>query len=173
VTALDAAQGEAPRPSLADRIGGPLWVVLGVAIVVGAWRVERMEAQGVKWFAAPGLVPGLLGVAIVVAGVALALRARPGLIAGAGEGPSGGDFGRIAVTLAICLLYAGGLVGHGLSFAVATGVYLFTHISILQWRERKQAGQLGRGLALAAAVALGAAVLVPLVFERLFLVRLP
>ena len=68
---------------------------------------------------------------------------------------------------------AGVLVGRGLPFALATGLYLFVHIGMLQWHERRQAGQLGRGLLQAAAVALGAAILVPLVFERIFLVRLP
>ena len=167
-----AATPAAAEHALADRIGGPLWVVLGAAMAVGAWRLERLQDQGVKWFAAPGLVPGLLGLAIAAAGTALCLRARgqPAPPAGAAWG---GEAARIALTLAVCLLYAGVLVGRGLPFALATGLYLFVHIGMLQWHERRQAGQLGRGLLQAAAVALGAAILVPLVFERIFLVRLP
>lgn len=160
-------------PSLADRIGGPLWVVLGVAIAVASWRLERMESQGVQWFGTPGLVPGLLGAAIVIAGTALSWRAWRGRLGREGGGAPAGELRRIAVTLVLCLLYAGALVGHGMPFAVATGVYLFVHISVLQWRERQAAGQLRRGVAVAAAVAVGAAVLVPLVFEQIFLVRLP
>jgi hypothetical protein len=160
------------RTTLADRIGGPLWVVLGAAIVVGAWRLERMEAQGVKWFGTPGLVPGLLGIAMALAGVALSLRAWRATQPGA-ERADAPDLKGIGLTLLLCLAFAVGLVGHGLPFAVATGLYLFVHIGVLQWRERRAAGQTGRGLAIAAAVAVGVAIVVPLVFEQIFLVRLP
>lgn len=167
------ADGTAGPPSRADRIGGPLWVVLGAAIAAGAWNIERMEAQGVPWFGVPGLVPGLLGLAIVVAGAALSLRAwRRPRRAGSG-GDAGGTLTRVGVTVALCLSFAVGLVGHGLPFALATGLYLFVHISVLQWQARKAAGQQLRGLAVAAAVAVGAGVLIPLVFEQIFLVRLP
>ena len=166
----DGAPGQ---PSRADRIGGPLWVVLGAAIAAGAWNIERMEAQGVRWFGVPGLVPGLLGLAIVAAGAALSLRAwRRPLAAGTGGG-AGEQLKRIGITLALCLSFAIGLVGHGMPFALAAGLYLFVHIGVLQWHERRAAGTMLRGLAVAAAVAVGAAVVVPLVFEQVFLVRLP
>ena len=75
-TPLDASL-PAPGPATrGDRLGGPLWVVVGLAVVTAAWRTDRMSQQGVPWFGAPGLVPGLLGVAIVVLGLLLSLRAR-------------------------------------------------------------------------------------------------
>jgi len=153
-----------------DRLGGPLWVVFGVAVVVGAWRTDRMSAQGVPWFAAPGLVPGLLGVALVVAGLLLTLRARRAPRGAAGPPP---DWRILGMSLLLCLGFAGAVLGNGPSFGVGAGIYLFLHVAFLQWHERRAAGQTLRGLAVAAGVAVGGAVLVPLVFEQIFLVRLP
>ncbi len=160
------------NPSLSlssDRTWGPFWVVLGAAMTVGALRIDRLEAQGVEWFAAPGLLPGVLGVIIAINGLLIALRAwrRPG------EAGAGSDWRRVGLTLALCLGFAIGLVGRGPPFGVAAGLYLFTHITLLQWHERHAAGETVRGLMVAAAVALGGGLIVPFIFETLFLVRLP
>ncbi len=80
---------------------------------------------------------------------------------------------RVGLTLLLCLGFAAGLVGRGLPFGLLAGLYLFTHIALLQWTERRAAGQTWRGLALAAAVALGGGLIVPFIFESVFLVRLP
>ncbi|MDP3223849.1 MAG: tripartite tricarboxylate transporter TctB family protein [Rubrivivax sp.] len=158
-------------PARADRVWGAMWVVLGAAITVGALRMERLEAQGVQWFAAPGLVPGILGVIIAVGGVFLSLRSlRAPVLA---DETSATDWRRVALTLLLCLGFAGGLVGHGAPFGLVAGIYLFVHITLLQWPERRAAGQTVRGLLVAAAVAVGGALAVPFLFETLFLVRLP
>lgn len=153
-----------------DRLGGPLWVVFGLAIVAGALKTERMEAQGVRWFGTPGLVPGLLGVAIVVVGLLLTLRAWRTSVVVAGEAI---DWRVLGVSLLLCLAFAGVVLGHGPAFGVAAGVYLFVHIAFLEWPARRAAGQTLRGLAVAALTGIAGGVLVPLVFEQIFLVRLP
>lgn len=153
-----------------DRLAGPLWVVFGVAVVVGALQTDRMAAQGVKWFGAPGLVPGLLGIAVTLAGMMLTWRAwRAPRPQSAPQQP----WAAFTSTLLLCLAFAGVAIGHGVPFGVAAAVYLFVHIAFLQWRERRAAGQILRGLAVAAAVGVGGGILVPLVFEQIFLVRLP
>jgi hypothetical protein len=164
-----AAGGAAPSKS--DRTWGPMWVVLGAAITLGALRIDRLDAQGVQWYAAPGLLPGVLGVIIALSGVWIALRAWRSPQLAADEAQS--DWRRIGLTLLLCLGFAAGLVGHGLHFGVAAGLYLFVHITLLQWHERRAAGQTLRGLLVAAAVALGGALIVPFIFETVFLVRLP
>lgn len=156
-----------------DRVWGALWVVLGTASTVAALRMDRLEAQGVAWFGAPGLLPGLLGLIIALCGVLLVLRSLRAPVAGAGDEPEATDWKRVALTLLLCVGFAAGLVGHGASFGLAAGLYLFAHVALLQWRERRAAGQTLRGLAVAAAVAVGGALTVPFVFETLFLVRLP
>lgn len=153
-----------------DRLGGPLWIAFGVAVVVAAWRTDRMAAQGVPWFGAPGLMPGLLGLAIVLGGLLLTLRAFRAPREPAAEAL---DWPVLSVTLLLSLGFAGLVLGHGPSFGVAAGLYLFIHVAFLQWPERRAAGQTLRGLAVAAAVAVGGGVLIPLVFEQIFLVRLP
>lgn len=159
-------------PPASDRLHGPLWVVFGAAVTVGALRIDRLEAQGVEWFAAPGLLPAILGVLMALAGVLISLRAWRGAVAPREEAEPG-EARRVLVTLGLCLAFAAGLVGRGVPFGVAAGLYLFIHIAMLQWKDRGEAGTRGRGLALAAAVAVGAGLAVPFVFEQLFLVRLP
>ncbi len=172
---MDSPDNTNAEPDLTrvDRVGGPLWVVLGVAMVVGALRIDRMESQGVQWFGAPGLVPGLLGLAMVCAGVVLSLRAWRAAVPPVAAAQESDLWRRVGLSLALCLVFAIGLVGHGLSFSLACGVYLFAHVCLLQWNDRRAAGQTARGLLVAGAVAVGGALLVPLIFQELFLVRLP
>lgn len=162
---IDTPSSGGSAPPASDRLDGPFWIVLGAAIIVGALQIDRLEAQGVEWFAAPGLLPAILGLLIGLCGVWLSLRAwrtTPAAERGAGH------WGRVALTLGLCLGFAVLLVGRGLPFGIAAGLYLFAHIALLQWPERGV-----RCLPVAAAVALGGGLAVPYVFEQLFLVRLP
>ncbi len=168
--ALPSSAAPESGPARSDRLGGPLWVVFGLAVVAGALRTERMEAQGVRWFGAPGLVPGLLGLAIVIVGLLLTLRAWRKPVGGGGETV---DWRVLCVSLLLCLGFAGLVLGHGPSFGVAAGVYLFVHIAYLEWPKRRAAGQTLRGLVVAALTGVAGGILVPLVFEQIFLVRLP
>ena len=58
-------------------------------------------------------------------------------------------------------------------FPVAATVFLFLQIAVLQYPERKAKNEIGLGLLAAAAVAAGAAVTISLLFQYVFLVRLP
>ena len=58
-------------------------------------------------------------------------------------------------------------------FPVAATLFLFLQISILQYPERKAKHEVAKGLAIAAAVAVGAATAISLLFQYVFLVRLP
>jgi hypothetical protein len=190
----DDAPAGLPSPR-ADLISGGIWMVVGIAIAIGSWTMDRLEKQGVPAFAAPGLVPGMLGVLITVAGLAIVLRSlQRGAMAGsaaAGPGPStssgrtGSAAGpteveagrsdtwrRAGLTLVLCLGFAAGLVGR-VPFWIAATVYLFLHIFLLQLPERRAAGQVARGAVFAAAVAIVAGVTIALLFQHVFLVRLP
>lgn len=173
---MEAEQHEEPLPSpRSDLVSGGVWAVIGVAIAIGSWNMDRLEKQGVPGFAAPGLVPGILGVLIALTALAIVLRSvRRGALTPAGRGlPGAMTPGRAGLALLLCLGFAAGLVGHGLPFWLAASSYLFLHIFLLQLPERRAANQVARGAVVALAVALGAGCTISLLFQYAFLVRLP
>ena len=171
---MEEQHEEQPSPR-SDLISGGVWVVLGLAIMVGSWNMDRLEKQGVPAFAAPGLLPGILGVLITLSALAIVLRSvQRGAMRPAEPRPAPAHTLRLtALTLLLCLGFAVGLVGHGLPFWVAASSYLFLHIFLLQLPQRRAAGQVGRGVAVALAVGLGAGLTIATLFQYVFLVRLP
>ena len=169
---------EGARPSArADLWGGLFWILFGAAIAVGSWNMDRLERLGVSFYTAPGLVPGILGLLMVVCGAVLAIRAlREGAL-GSQQRPAlllqPDTLRRAGMALVLALGFAIGLVGHGLPFPVAAALYLFAQIAVVQYPERKAKGEVGRGLAVAALVAVGAAAVISTLFQSVFLVRLP
>jgi hypothetical protein len=164
--------GERPSAT-ADLVWSLVWVAVGIAMFLGGFTMDRLEGQHINPYTAPGLVPALLGVGIFVLGMLLLLRSvrrrgeeRPG----AGAAPS---WSRLLLAAALCIVYAAGLVGRGPPFWLATAAFVFVTILAFQWGELKAHGRLGRGVAIAAACAIGTAAGVTAVFQELFLVRLP
>ena len=150
---MDSDSGAALPSPRSDLVTGGVWLVLGAAIAIGSWRMDRLESQGVPWFTAPGLLPGIVGVMIVLTALlivvrALRRRALPALTGRAGAGA--GDERRALASLALCLAFAAGLVGHGVPFWLAASLYLTTHIFLLQYPDRRAAGQVTRGALVAA-----------------------
>lgn len=149
-----------------DRAQGLFWIALGGAIFYASWTMDRLASLGVKPFSAPGLLPGILGVFIVLLGIAMVLRGRKddqGLI----------EWRRILLPLALCLGFAGGMVGRGIPFWVAAWSFIAVMIWTLQYRDRKAKGELPRLAAICASIGLAASVAIALIFQELFLIRLP
>ena len=73
----------------------------------------------------------------------------------------------------LCMTYGGVLLGSGLHYWVLTAGFLFLHVMLLDETERVPARPTSRRLLLAAILAPAVATAVMLVFERIFLVRLP
>lgn len=159
-----------PRADLADAIA---WIALGAAVLVGSWTMDRLENQDVPPFAAPGLLPGLLGIVLVLMGGLLMVRSlrsaqlRAGPVAT--EGLLGPAPGRALGVIGLCVLFGGGLVGHGLPFWAAAALFVTVAILFL----RRGQGLTLRTLGFAAAVGLGAGLGITVLFQQLFLVRLP
>lgn len=164
------------RPSArADLFWSLGWMVVGAAIFAGGYRMDRLEAQHINPYTAPGLVPALLGVGLMLLGALLFARSYAHRVSHArprGAG-AGADLGRLAAALVLCIGYGAGLVGRGLPFWLSTFFFVFVSISAFEWREHKARGEVGRGLAIATACAAATAALVTLVFQEVFLVRLP
>lgn len=159
-----------PTPA-ADLAWSVAWIAFGGAVLYGAWTMDRLEKQNINPYTAPGLVPGLLGAGLVFMGLLLMLRSlrAPKVQRSA----PAGDLGRLGIALALCLAYGLGLVGRGVPFWLATFLFVFAAIAVLQWPERRAAGTVARGLGVAALCAAGTAAGVTLVFQEIFLVRLP
>ncbi|WP_426958172.1 tripartite tricarboxylate transporter TctB family protein [Muricoccus radiodurans] len=163
-------EGEkAPPSKRADLITSAVLMVLGLTVVGLAWRMPTFVEQSGTGLTAPGIVPGFYGVAIAILAMLLALRTlrRPET---PGVGDPGNDNGRLALAAALALVYAGGLVGR-LPFWLATSIFVFAFVAAFEW-SRGPAGR-PRRLIEALAIGLGAGWAVTLLFEDLFLVRLP
>jgi len=164
--------GERPSPT-ADLVWSLLWIAVGAAMFVGGFTMDRLEGQHINPYTAPGLVPALLGIGISVLGAILLARSiRQRTSARAGD-VTRASTGRLALAAALCIAYAAGLVGRGVPFWLATAAFVFVAILAFRWPELKARGQLAKGAAVAAACAIGTAAAVTLVFQELFLVRLP
>ena len=169
------------KPSRMDRLDFVSAIVLtafGAGVLVESLRLPRLDHLNVNPYTVPGLVPGLLGVLLTLCGLAMLIRSivRGGwrlnlTSASVGAFLRATPVRRIAVVLALTLVYALGLFGW-LPFWLATMVFVFAFV------VATEAMALGRlpppvniafALALAVVVGLG----VEFVFEQLFYVRLP
>ena len=165
----------AAAAALRDAIG---WTLFGAAVLIGSLRMDRLEAQHINPYTVPGLLPGLLGIVMILLGALLGLRSW-----GRGARFSGGPrlaidramWRRLGVVIGLIVVYTIVLLGHGLPFWIGSALYVAASIILLQAPQRAAAGaRLGwRKLAFAAAVGLGTGLIITFVFQELFLVRLP
>ena len=141
-------------------------IVLGAAALIESWRMPRLAELGIDPVSAPGITPGLLAAIITGLGLTLLLRA----VRATPEAAEAGDAGwhRLALSVALCLLYALGLLGR-VDFPIATALFVFAFAYLF---SEGPAGGIRR-LANAALLAIATAAAVTFLFERLFLVRLP
>lgn len=165
-----------PRSDLRDAIG---WTVLGLATLIASIRMDRLEQQNINPVTIPGLLPGLLGIAMMLLGVVLGLRSwRRGALhqpVPPADPLAREQRKRVVVATGLCLGYAVVLIGRGLPFWIASSIYVTTSILVFQRMSSEPAERkLGpRAIAKALAIGVGASVVIWLVFENLFLVRLP
>ncbi len=166
-----------PRGDLKD---AAFWIVLGAAILIASIRMDRLEAQHINPYTVPGLLPGLLGIAMILLGGILLLRS----IANGGLKPLPAHphaehererERRIWVVTALCVGYGVVLIGHGIPFWLASTIYVTASIIILNRMSRDPAlrRQTPKGWFKALVIGLSASVITHLVFQELFLVRLP
>jgi len=160
-----------------DFLSGLGWMALGIAILIGSVMMDRLEKQGINPYTIPGLLPGLLGIAMTILGALLAARSwRPHLLASAGRAADNrAEQMRILLVLGLCLAFGAVLVGHGLPFWLAAAIFVTAAILSLQYQMRKSTGQqlTVRQFATIAAIGLGAGIAITIVFQEIFLVRLP
>jgi hypothetical protein len=158
----------------ADRAFGLAWIALGAAIAAGSWRMDRLAGQGVEPYAVPGLLPGILGVALALFGLALVARGGRIRDAAAVEGGAAqAEPWRAALALLLGAGFVLGAIGRGPPFWLAAFGFVLLAILLFEWPERRRDGTLLRGAVRAALIAGIASAAITLVFQELFLVRLP
>ena len=170
------SEGENDKPGArSDLAQAVFWLAAGGAIFYGSWTMDRLANLGVRPFSAPGLLPGVLGIFIIVLGVAMFVRAlQGGALRPKSAAPrSAIDWRRALPPAVLCVAYAAVLVGHGMPFWLASWIFVAAMIGTLQFHERRQHGELRRLALLALAVGAGAGIVVSLIFQELFLIRLP
>jgi hypothetical protein len=167
-----------PIAPLADLIGGLLLIVLGAAVAVASWRMDRLEQQGATLYTAPGLWPGLIGALVVLLGAILTLRSlqRARTSDWSAGTPNDTELvpgARFALAVVLFFVYALVLVGHGLPFWAGTALFVGVFVFLFRRHSAEREGGLARDAIVAAATGGITALVVTLVFEQLFYVRLP
>jgi hypothetical protein len=155
----------------ADRVGGVIWVLFGLLVFYASWTMDRLEEQGINPVTAPGLLPGLIGLALIAFGFVLIARRSREAEALAIE--HGDDTRRLVLSWFLCVMFAGVLLGRGLPFWLLAAVFVFVHILLLEDSDRIASIPLSRRIATAAIIAIGVAAALTMVFQELFLIRLP
>lgn len=168
---------EARLPPRVDLWTAAVFFAAGVAIIYAAWLMPTFREQLGQSYTAPGLVPALYGTVIVILALWLAARSigRGASKRGAAEPRApreGYSNARLMLAAVLCLVFAVGMVGR-MPFALAAGIFIFLFILLFEWKRGQAWRERLRPIATAALVAAVTGVAVVLVFERLFLVRLP
>ena len=161
-----------------DLVAGVGWMALGLAILIGSLMMDRLQRQDINPYTIPGLLPGCLGIVMLLLGLLLTVRSigrgalKPGVTLAS---ESGASRKRIALVLGLCIAFDVLLVGHGLPFWAAGAIFVTVAILSLQHSQRVAAGQkfTARIFFTTLAIGLGAGLIITLVFQEIFLVHLP
>lgn len=158
--------------ALADRLTAILLFLLGLALLVGGYTMDRLEIRQIHPASIPGLVPMILGALLALCAALLFHASFKPQDRNAERILSGGSWARLAITAGLCTVYALGLVGW-LSYFWAT--FLFTTCFALVFSFPLEGARRAQIVAIAGAFALGFGMALgsSLLFEKLFLVRLP
>jgi len=158
---LDSAAG--------DRAAALTFFVLGVAMAIGGYNMDRLEIRQIHPASIPGLVPMILGGLLALCAVALYL--------GANKRAHGDDTGDDSVrnlwfAILYTVVYALGLVGR-MPFEVATGIFIAVFVLHFTYDRLAQGRSYAVWIGGALVYAVICAVAVSSLFRYAFLVRLP
>ena len=160
----------------ADLYTAPVLFLLGAAMAYGGWIMDRLEIRQIHPASIPGLVPMLLGVALMVASVVLFVQARARLAAaraaGGGNRPVAGSNRDLLVAGGLCTVYALALVGT-VPFPIATALFVSTFVILFELRPERGARHVALVVAIGLTLGVAVAAAVSLLFRYAFLVRLP
>ena len=163
----------APRTDLWVAAG---FLVFSTAILILTLQMPTYTDQGGQIYTAPGLVPSFYGVVIGLLSLWLAARAiRAGALGPSGSGErreTGNSNARLALAAGLGLVFVAGFIGR-MPFWLASAIFVTLFIAGFEWRPGLDARTRLRRLAVALLQGVLTGWAVTLLFERLFLVRLP
>ena len=168
---------EEPLPPRVDLWIAMVFFALGAAIIAISLQMPTYREQLGEIYTAPGLVPTVHGAIVILLSLWLGQRsiARGAMRRGASiptpkrEGYSNA---RLAIAAALCLVFTTGLIGR-MPFWLAAAIFVSGFITLFEWRGNLSRAERMKRLAIALAIGAATGAAVVLVFERLFLVRLP
>jgi hypothetical protein len=178
VAYVDLPPEQARALAASELRGGLVWVVFGIAVLALSWRMDRLEAQHINPYTVPGLLPGLLGIVMILLGGLLALRSwrRGGrFVGGPAFAMSGESARRLLLVVGLIVAYTVVLLGRGLPFWLGAAIYVTASIILLQAPQRAAEERRLTTVEVVKAVAIGLAAgwVITWVFQDAFLVRLP
>lgn len=148
-------------------------MLLGLATAVESWRMPRYGDVGSDIWSAPGIVPGLLGVALILMAFVLFMRTLPAIRAGAESEPGEpGAVRRVVTVLVLCIVYAGILVSR-VPFWLASFLFVFAFIATFELTDADARSRWMRHVAFALVIAALTSAVVSYIFQNVFFVRLP
>src|SRR6195952_3092319 len=136
------AEGDPQAVARSELIQAGGWVALGLAVLIASLRMDRLASQNINPYTVPGLLPGLLGIAMMLLGLLLALRSwrRGALVAQHRFAFDAAAARRVALIIGLCVTFGVVLVGHGLPFWLAAAIFVSVAIMLLQRPQRRAAG---------------------------------
>ncbi len=159
------------KTARSDILGGAGWVGFGLLIVIASLRMDRYEAMGAQLYTMPGFVPGIFGGVVAFLGVVLMLRgwARQRHEAPVEQEPVEPLLNRrITITMVLSLVYAGLLIGRA-PFWFVTALFVAAFVALFAPEGQPPA----RRALVALATGVITSAVVSVVFQQIFLVRLP
>lgn len=176
----------------ADRWTSVILFAVGVAMLIGGYTMDRLEIRQIHPASIPGLVPMILGLAMMLCSVLLFLSARALHIAGQSQlaktvGPSTASQVDEALdqtddpitsnrdlffAASYSVIYALALVG-SLPFAQATAIYIAVFYTHFTWKRDGSASDHIKRIAVGIGFGIVGAYAIASLFEYGFLVRLP
>lgn len=168
------AEDKAPMSPRVDLYTAAVLLAFGLAVMALSWSMPTFAEQSGTGLTAPGIVPGFHATVVVLLSLLLGLRAlRQGAMRHSGPRASSwqpGDARQLGTAAGLGVFYSCVLIG-SVPFWLAVMLFVFSFTAAFEW----PAGPIGRTRRLieAALLALVASGVVTLVFERIFLVRLP
>jgi len=167
-----------PKLIRADFVTALCLISLGTGTVAESWRMPRLEEMNINPYTVPGLVPGILGGVLLLLGAILLVRSARAGGWRVWSSPLPRASARMlaarrtALTLVLTFGYAAALVGR-IPFWLATFLFVLGFVALFEWQAGRTRQQSAMALASAVLVAGITSATVTVVFQYLFLVRLP